>query len=151
VVGQTWEKPYQGWMMIDCTCLGEGNGRITCTSRSKDTHASTYIHPHVNANTLKHTLIIPFLISLDRCNDQDTKTSYRIGDTWTKTDANRHQLQCLCTGNGRGEWKCERHSATTGESALLCFTHILCKILQDYRCVLRHCILVQEASLQSLV
>ncbi len=35
VVGQTWQKPYQGWMIVDCTCLGEGNGRITCTSRSK--------------------------------------------------------------------------------------------------------------------
>lgn len=35
VVGETWEKPYQGWMMVDCTCLGEGSGRITCTSRSK--------------------------------------------------------------------------------------------------------------------
>lgn len=34
VVGETWEKPYQGWMMVDCTCLGEGSGRITCTSRS---------------------------------------------------------------------------------------------------------------------
>lgn len=36
VVGDTWEKPYQGWMVVDCTCLGEGSGRITCTSRSKE-------------------------------------------------------------------------------------------------------------------
>lgn len=35
VVGETWEKPYQGWMVVDCTCMGEGSGRITCTSRSK--------------------------------------------------------------------------------------------------------------------
>ncbi|XP_077128382.1 fibronectin isoform X2 [Ranitomeya variabilis] len=35
VVGQTWEKPYQGWMMVDCTCLGEGSGRITCSSRNR--------------------------------------------------------------------------------------------------------------------
>lgn len=35
VVGETWEKPYQGWMVVDCTCLGEGSGRITCTSRSE--------------------------------------------------------------------------------------------------------------------
>ncbi|XP_012825949.1 fibronectin isoform X3 [Xenopus tropicalis] len=35
VVGQTWEKPYQGWMMVDCTCLGEGSGRITCSSKNR--------------------------------------------------------------------------------------------------------------------
>lgn len=57
------------------------------------------------------------IISLaDRCNDQDTLSSYRIGDTWSKSDSQGHLLQCLCTGNGRGEWKCERHASlhTTG-------------------------------------
>lgn len=57
-----------------------------------------------------------FFSRSDRCNDQDTLSSYRIGDTWTKTDARGHLLQCLCTGNSRGEWKCERHASlhTTG-------------------------------------
>lgn len=61
-----------------------------------------------------------FLSETDRCNDQDTRTSYRIGDTWSKKDNRGNLLQCICTGNGRGEWKCERHASvqttSTGEA-----------------------------------
>ncbi|XP_058616190.1 fibronectin 1b isoform X2 [Onychostoma macrolepis] len=62
VVGQTWQKPYQGWMIVDCTCLGEGNGRITCTSRNRcndqDTKTSyrigeTWTKTDTNGNTLQ--------------------------------------------------------------------------------------------------
>ncbi|KAL7846180.1 hypothetical protein AOLI_G00243720 [Acnodon oligacanthus] len=62
VVGQTWEKPYQGWMIVDCTCLGEGSGRITCTSRNRcndqDKRASyrigeTWTKVDSNGNTLQ--------------------------------------------------------------------------------------------------
>lgn len=52
----------------------------------------------------------------DRCNDQDMRKSYRIGETWTKVDAQGRAQQCLCTGNGRGEWKCESH--LSAQSAL---------------------------------
>lgn len=49
----------------------------------------------------------------DRCNDQDMKKSYRIGETWNKVDTQGRSQQCVCMGNGRGEWKCESHSAET--------------------------------------
>ena len=68
----------------------------------------------------------PFLCPCpDRCNDQDMLASYRIGDSWTKTDDRGHMLQCLCTGNGRGEWKCERHASlhTTGLGEAHTHTH----------------------------
>uniref|UniRef100_A0A9J7ZU96 Fibronectin n=1 Tax=Cyprinus carpio carpio TaxID=630221 RepID=A0A9J7ZU96_CYPCA len=62
VVGQTWQKPYQSWMIVDCTCLGEGNGRITCTSRNRcndqDTRTSyrigeTWTKTDSNGNALQ--------------------------------------------------------------------------------------------------
>lgn len=116
VVGETWEKPYQGWMMLDCTCLGEGNGRITCTSRSKK-----------SLNTLTFTCSrgswwsLLLCLQPDRCNDQDTRRSYRIGDSWKKKDSSGYTVQCQCLGNGRGEWKCERHNAGRSEAQNLEF------------------------------
>lgn len=57
-----------------------------------------------------HKYMMPDFFILDRCNDQDIRTSYRIGETWNKQDSSGNNLHCLCTGNGRGEHKCERHS-----------------------------------------
>lgn len=107
VVGETWERPYQGWMMLDCTCLGEGNGRITCTSRSK---TPVHTQTHVSACSGSSFWLL-FFAQSDRCNDKETRRSYRIGETWRKTDTSGYTLQCQCLGNGRGEWKCERHNA----------------------------------------
>ena len=74
--------------------------------RRKWTHALKHI-----LYILAWQLLTAVVLRADRCNDQDTRRSYRIGDTWTKPDASGHILQCQCLGNGRGEWKCERHNA----------------------------------------
>lgn len=112
LVGETWERPYQGWMMLDCTCLGEGNGRISCTSRSK------YKYPQTKTRLDFRWRLISLISQLDRCNDPKTKRSYRIGDTWTKTDSRGNPMQCVCLGNGRGESSCQAQSVGRGEFCL---------------------------------
>lgn len=62
-------------------------------------------------------VVVFFLLNqIDRCNDQETRRAYRIGDTWTKVDSSGYTLQCQCLGNGRGEWKCERQNAGRSET-----------------------------------
>lgn len=101
--------------MLECTCLGEGSGRITCSSRSKNINTLFFLHFHMMGIKMFVCLFV-CVNQIDRCNDQDTRRSYRIGDTWTKVDSSGYPLQCQCLGNARGEWKCERHNAGRSET-----------------------------------
>lgn len=61
-----------------------------------------------------------FFNQIDRCNDQETRMAYRIGDTYTKVDSNGYTLHCRCLGNARGEARCV--SQTAGRSETQVFT-----------------------------
>lgn len=78
-----------------------------------DTH--THTQTHVSACSSSGLWLL-FFAQSDRCNDKETRRSYRIGETWRMTDASGYTLQCQCYGNGRGEWKCERHNAGRSKS-----------------------------------
>ncbi|PNI71034.1 FN1 isoform 12 [Pan troglodytes] len=144
-VGDTYERPKDS-MIWDCTCIGAGRGRISCTIATEKCfdHAAgtsyvvgeTWEKPYqgwmmVDCTCLGEGSGRITCTSRNRCNDQDTRTSYRIGDTWSKKDNRGNLLQCICTGNGRGEWKCERHtSVQTTSSGTGPFTDVRAAVYQ---------------------
>ncbi|KAG7255427.1 hypothetical protein CRUP_013514 [Coryphaenoides rupestris] len=170
-VGETYERPKDS-MIWDCTCIGSGKGKISCTIANRLSRgrgppnkigdileekphetggyngwkcgvvlgkrqgewtcqaplAERWLRQHCrerptwSGETWEKAYQVWMMVGTCTCLGEgkrgaspalqkDTFTSYRIGDTWTKTDTRGNLLQCLCTGNGRGEWKCERHAS----------------------------------------
>ncbi|CAB1346900.1 unnamed protein product [Coregonus sp. 'balchen'] len=118
-VGETYERPKEG-MIWDCTCIGSGRGKISCTIASEWAPERCYDNTAGTSYVVGETWEKPYqgwmIVDCTCLGEGSGRITCTSRNTWSKTDARGHMLQCLCTGNGRGEWKCERHASlhTTG-------------------------------------
>uniref|UniRef100_A0A8C4NB89 Fibronectin n=1 Tax=Eptatretus burgeri TaxID=7764 RepID=A0A8C4NB89_EPTBU len=146
--GDTWERHKHGstW---DCICLESGTGRVDCTTESTCCLLYCFISFHfilqicffenyLFGSKLHLTLFIPYIgvepsfqasyLSTDRC--QVRGHSYKIGQRWQQQDSSgQHMLDCVCLGNGKGEWKCSGKGVPfeNGRAAIFNVASMKCK------------------------
>uniref|UniRef100_A0AAR2LSG3 Fibronectin n=1 Tax=Pygocentrus nattereri TaxID=42514 RepID=A0AAR2LSG3_PYGNA len=91
-VGQQWERTYLGSILL-CTCHGVAG--IKCKTKPEGEFR--------------------FIVAVETCYDKvkahrchEGGNSYKIGDTWKRPhDTGDYMLECVCLGNGKGEWTCK--------------------------------------------
>uniref|UniRef100_A0A8C2N3Y0 Fibronectin n=1 Tax=Cricetulus griseus TaxID=10029 RepID=A0A8C2N3Y0_CRIGR len=118
-VGDTYERPKDS-MIWDCTCIGAGRGRISCTiaNRCHEGGQSYKIgdkwrRPHETGGYMLECLCMgngkgewtckPIA---EKCFDHAAGTSYVVGETWEKPYQGWMMVDCTCLGEGSGRITC---------------------------------------------
>ncbi|KAM7016033.1 LOW QUALITY PROTEIN: fibronectin 1b [Tautogolabrus adspersus] len=118
-VGETYERPKDG-MMWDCTCIGSGRGKISCTIANRCHEGGrsykigdTWQRPHDTADYMLECVCLgngkgewTCKPVAERCFDNSVASSYMVGETWEKPYQGWMMLDCTCLGEGNGRITC---------------------------------------------
>ncbi|XP_056873860.1 fibronectin 1b isoform X2 [Takifugu flavidus] len=118
-VGETYERPKDG-MIWDCTCIGSGRGKISCTIANRCHEGGrsykigeTWKRRHESADYMLECVCLgngkgewTCKPVAERCYDTDASSSYVVGETWEKRYQSWMMLDCTCLGEGNGRITC---------------------------------------------
>ncbi|XP_068184603.1 fibronectin 1a [Antennarius striatus] len=131
LVGETYERPKDG-MIWDCTCIGSGRGKISCTiaNRCHEGGASykigdTWRRPHETGGYMLECVCLgngkgewTCKPVAERCYDNSAGTSYVVGETWEKPYQGWMVVDCTCLGEGSGRITCTSRNRCNDQDIL---------------------------------
>ncbi|XP_052403100.1 fibronectin 1b isoform X2 [Carassius gibelio] len=118
-VGETYERPKDG-MKWDCTCIGSGRGKISCTIANRCHEGGnsyrigdTWTRPHDTGDYMLECVCLgngkgewTCKPVAERCYDESLGSSYVVGQTWQKPYQTWMIVDCTCLGEGNGRITC---------------------------------------------
>ncbi|XP_059409525.1 fibronectin 1b isoform X5 [Carassius carassius] len=118
-VGETYERPKDG-MIWDCTCIGSGRGKISCTIANRCHEGGnsyrigdTWTRPHDTGDYMLECVCLgngkgewTCKPVAERCYDESLGSSYVVGQTWQKPYQTWMIVDCTCLGEGNGRITC---------------------------------------------
>ncbi|KAL6112883.1 tnxb [Pungitius sinensis] len=118
-IGETYERSKDG-MMWDCTCIGSGRSKISCTIANRCHEGlrsykigDTWQRPHDTADYMLECVCLgngkgewTCKPVSESCYDNNAASSYVVGETWEKPYQGWMMLDCTCLGEGNGRITC---------------------------------------------